>query len=1790
MTDRSAFVPAVRPASNAPSRTRVALAVAAALGGPAFAGPVGPTVVNGAIQVSQPDARTTVVKQSTDKGIVDWQGFSVAAGERVQFQQPNAASVTLNRVTSAATPSEIYGSLSATGKVFLVNPAGIVFGKDAAVDVGGLVASTLAIRNDDFLAGRFAFSDDGHAGAVRNGGRITAADGGTVALLGAQVGNDGTIGARLGTVGLAAGTKVTLDFGADGLSRIVVDAARVNALVENGGAILSEGGQVTLTARALGSLADTVVNNTGVVSATSLVERNGRILLDGGDTGTVRVGGTLDAGGLAAGRRGGAVSIQGHDIVLADGGAIDVRGDAGGGSVAVGKDDGASATATPHAATTTMAAGHAIRADATDAGDGGSILLWSDGKTSVAGTLSARGGAAAGDGGFIETSGKQVDVAGLRADASAAHGKAGTWLLDPDDVTVNQDAADAYMVALNGGTNATVSSNGNLTVDSNVHIVKDRGGDATLTFNAARDIVVKPGFTVDATVGKLNVVMNADSGGASSAGSGSGFGVGAISIDGTADATHMQARILTNGGDLLLYGQSDPLRGAAIGHPGQETGVNLIKTRFDTRVTDPTGTQSDGRILISGTGDDTTGGTGVKLDSVGMSSGAGAIQITGQGGASYRGGVGVQIGNATANTIATSSGTISIHGTDGSARFVSLHGPNTEQVGAPGIEATLSLFDITSASGDIALVGQSYRPGSSTAGFDLNMYGGSISTGGRLTLIGFADLEAYAGLSVQGTGSGGNRSDLTAGAGGMRLIGHNGGGIGLAMQQSVATTTGGGQLALAGDSSTASGILLYRTQLGRIDMSGDISVRAYSSAGNVAMLAPQDMVGDTAYTTSGTVAFFPGSGDIAGNLLTRVDVPITVGTQASAAPGSFVVSFDELGLARAFPARVVVGNQNQRAAISFNDPAPFYGSLTLQNDAAGSAGIALNTNVNVSGQLTLSSGGTVAAANLDGPVAGITANALLLHGSTGASNFQLASTNNHVGTLAAVFDQSKAGGSASAGDVNFTNADALAFGSLTGSVYSAANNATSTVGAPNSVVAGDLFVRTSGNLTLGQSVLTLAGDLTLVTGGVLKNPANGALTAGGGNWRLFADTWVGETRGGLAGSTPHPNLYGCAYDSGCWNGTAGNHFFYRAQPTVTVTPDNVSRPYGSANAPLTFTANLINGDTAADALSGSLATTAQTASPVGSYAITGSYTSPVGYIVNVRQGTLQVTAAPLQVIVDNKTKVYGDADPALSAGYSGFKLGDTAAVVTGLTFATTTGQAATAGTHPITASGASAPNYAITYQPGTLTVAKAPLAVNIDNKAKTYGDADPALSASYAGLRYADTAAVVGGLTLSTTTGKNATAGTHPITGANASAANYSLTYNPGTLTVAPAPLTVLVDDQRKQYGDADPALTYRATGLKYDDTLATAGGVTLSTATGAAATAGTHPIIARTGASSNYVVTSQPGLLTVDKAPLVVSADDKAKVYGDPDPAYSASASGLKYADTAAVVSGLSFGAPAGAAATAGTHPITVAGGSAANYMLVGYQGGTLTVAKAPLTITADDKRKVYGDTDPALTASYGGLKYADTAAAVSGLTLTTTTGAAATAGPHPITAAGAGAANYAIGYVPGTLNVDQAVLTYVATPTSQFQETTAPTLGGTVTGFAYGDTLASATTGQLAFGTATTLQSPLGAYAVSGSGLQAANYRFVQAPSNATALTVYASPVQVVPNIEKDVTFESSNVYEKNFGTPHLCVAVGPLDAGVSAGEGYDPLALEWSRVRVSPNLSNCLGLGQRNGCADF
>lgn len=387
-----------------------------------------PTVVNGQASFARQGSVYSIT--NTPGTILQWPGFSIAAGETTRFIQQSANSAVLNRITGQD-PSLILGTLQSNGRVFLVNPNGVLFGAGARVDVNGLVASSLGISNADFLAGKLNFStgDNAGAGRVANQGRISTPTGGRVLLIAPHVENSGLIQAPGGEVVLAAGRSVQLADSSNPELQVVLSAPQDQAV--NLGQVLAHSGRVGI----YGAL----VNQRGVVNADSAtIGEGGKIIFKASGDLLLEAGSQTSAAGAG---KGGTISLSGDRVGLTGNAQVDASGQAGGGTVLAGS------TA---ASQLFISSDAAIRADALGAGDGGKVLALSGGVTRIYGQLSARGGAASGNGGFIETSGATLAMDG-KADTRAPHGKTGQLLLDPTNIYIAADAATAEAAGMEAG-------------------------------------------------------------------------------------------------------------------------------------------------------------------------------------------------------------------------------------------------------------------------------------------------------------------------------------------------------------------------------------------------------------------------------------------------------------------------------------------------------------------------------------------------------------------------------------------------------------------------------------------------------------------------------------------------------------------------------------------------------------------------------------------------------------------------------------------------------------------------------------------------------------------------------------------------------------------------------------------------------------------------------------------------------------------------------------------------------------------------------------------------------------------------------------------------------------------------------------------------------------------------------------------------------------------------------------------------------------------------------------------
>lgn len=768
--------------------------------------PTGGTVVAGSATIapgSTPGTSVLNIDQSTQRAIIDWNTFNVGAAAQVNFNQVNSSAATLNRVLDS-NASQIFGKITATGQVFLLNPNGVFFGKSASVDVGSLAAATDSIGNADFMAGKTTFTRNGATGSIVNDGTLQAALGGYIALLAPEVRNNGVIIARMGTVAMASGESITLNFDGNHLAGITVKPSAIAALVENKGAVLAPGGLIILSAQAVDHLLGGVVNNSGTLEATGLSAKGGRIVLEASDSvensGTINanagidaspagsvtitapaivnsgtisaaipaavatvpapaptpvsggsiqlnaatvvqtatgkldvsganggsikitatqditVAGTvsaavvdgtadtaagsgsvsddavaalgqgghialtaghnitlqsalLDVSGSAGGgqivlqgggpspvppldpptvallgdtelrgssRRGtgGSITLTGDRVGLFDTSSIDVSGAMGGGDVFVGGGFHGQDPSIANAQQTLVQSSVTIDASATQSGDGGQVAVWSDGQTSFAGSITARGGVTSGAGGFVEVSGKgNLQFVGT-VDAGAAHGVAGMLLLDPQNITIDSTgsvtvspnpltfgttpgtdsiiAPSAIATLTNAGTSVTLQANNDLTINSSIVTAASSTAGA-LIFQAGRSIAVNASVISD----NANISFTANDSGANATYRAAGTatfannsvidaGSGTVSItmgtqgaSGAIETGHVAAANLT-------IAQNGPTGGAVNGAidlgESDLTGNLTITASSATNVTNTLGTSGNaGNVVVRGT-------------------------------------------------------------------------------------------------------------------------------------------------------------------------------------------------------------------------------------------------------------------------------------------------------------------------------------------------------------------------------------------------------------------------------------------------------------------------------------------------------------------------------------------------------------------------------------------------------------------------------------------------------------------------------------------------------------------------------------------------------------------------------------------------------------------------------------------------------------------------------------------------------------------------------------------------------------------------------------------------------------------------------------------------------------------------------------------------------------------------------------------------------------------------------------------------------------------------------------
>ncbi len=1398
---------------------------------PGLTNPTGGQVVSGTATIGTPTPSTLQVDQHTKIVIIDWSSFNIASGETTSFNQPDASSMAVNRI-GGNDPSQILGSLLANGRIVLINGDGIIFGPNAQIDVGSLLATTSDASDQDIASGKATFGKAGNPNAmIVNQGSINASSG-LVGLIAPAVRNDGIITARLGSVTLGASNVFTVDFTGDGLISFPLDAnivsraidangKPVEALVVNNGRIV--GSTVLLSARAARDLVTNVISMGGTIAATSVSQNGGEVVLDGGDGG-VLVNGTI----MAVGRTGGDISITGGDIKLSHA-TLDASGTQGGGKITVGNWSARSVA---------VDSATSLSASALTNGNGGSISVIA-GQTQFAGQADARGGAAGGNGGSVETSGHSLDIAGAQVDTSAPAGAAGNWLLDPDDYTI--DAAQAATIEANlASGNVTIMTtasgtggNGDIFVDSAI----SWSSANSLTLSAYRNIAVNANITVSG-------------GGALSLATGTG-GSGDYSI--------------ASGGSISFTG--GPSSGASLSINGNP--YTLLYSMSDVQAINASNTTLQGNYALATSLDASSTSSWVPIGT----DGAGNISNSGNGFIGVFTGLGNTISNLTINLLSSnyvglfgySSGTIRdigmVGGSVSGRRFVGglvgYNGGTIEQSYATGVVSAGDTVGGLVGFNNGGTIEQSYATGAVSGG---EAVGGLVGVNyfGGVTII----TQSYATGAVSGTGLdvgglvGINRSTITdsyatgavSGTSGTSgdvggLAGWNWGGT---IMQSYATgavssDNAGGYLGgLVGGMWGGTITQSYATGAvygGGGGLVGDIwsgtVTQSYATGavyGGGGGLVGENDAG-TIMQSYATGAVYGGGGGLVGNNNGTITLSYATGavyggggglvggnggtitqsfaTGAVSGPGDYVGGLvgNNFGtITQSYATGAVNGPGVIGGLVGFN-----HGGTITQSYATG----AVNGPGVIGGLVGFNHGGTITqsyatgavnGAGVVGGLVGINEGTVTKSYATGAVSGTdivggLVGWNRNSGTITQSYATGAVnssgydvGGLVGENDGTITQSYATGavsgyngVGGLVGDNYGTITQSYATGAVSGTDQVGGLVGYNGGTITLsywdtqssGQSNGVGAGDASGATGLTTAQLSNGTLPNGfdPAAWRTQSRyypclLWQASCIAAIPAVTTityviddSSSVYGTLAVLGAVTLTGVS-----AGDLANVTP--VVSLYDSSNSAVTLSAAL-NAGTYTEKV------TSLTGSAAGNYtiALTGN-----------TDGILIVNPAPLIVAVNDASRTYGDANPAFTATITGFVLGQDASVLTGLTFSTVATQSSDVGSYAITSSGGTATNYVITTRiDGTLTINPAQLTVAVNDASRTYGDANPALTATITGFVLGQDASVLSGLTFSTAATQGSDLGTYAITSSGGTATNYVIvSRTDGTLTITP--------------------------------------------------------------------------------------------------------------------------------------------------------------------------------------------------------------------------------------------------------------------------------------------------------------------------------------------------------------------------------------------------------------------
>ena len=469
--------------------------------------PQGGSVVSGQVNIDYAAVDRLNVNQASNQAVVNWQSFNVGRDASVHFNQPGSKASILNKVLSGQ--SIINGKIYSNGRLFLINPTGILTGPNSAIRAEGAVLSTLNLSQQNYLNNNLQFNTNTNSSLVNQG----LIDGQYVALMAPQVNNQGTIVSSVATT-IAAGDDMLLGISNSNNLTIKISPAKLKAMASNEGTIKTQNGMVTIKADAAQSLVDEVVKLPNA-RADGLVSENGviklisnsgsiqanKIKIDTGSKGGTEISGTLNSDNNE--EKGGNIEITGKDIDV-NSATISADGKTGGGKVLIGGDWQGTGDLL-QATYLNIDSNSKITANALTSGSGGTIVAWSDIKNSnsftrVSGTLEAKG--IDGSGGQIETSGADLNINGIKIDTSSVTGSYGNWLVDPTNLTIDSSAAATYATNLSS-TDVTLTADNTITLNNNISYSGSR--NSTLTFDATTTVL---NANITSSNGTLSIDIN----------------------------------------------------------------------------------------------------------------------------------------------------------------------------------------------------------------------------------------------------------------------------------------------------------------------------------------------------------------------------------------------------------------------------------------------------------------------------------------------------------------------------------------------------------------------------------------------------------------------------------------------------------------------------------------------------------------------------------------------------------------------------------------------------------------------------------------------------------------------------------------------------------------------------------------------------------------------------------------------------------------------------------------------------------------------------------------------------------------------------------------------------------------------------------------------------------------------------------------------------------------------------------------------------------------------------------